>query len=94
MQYLNMGKYAFFTVNTMKQGDKKVDLGGEGEFKHMYPYVYCMTLNPSIPPCHWQKADAVATCWEELFASSEMRYTVTMPLNDKWIQVGSTNLPD
>ena len=25
-------------------------------------------------------------CNRELFASSEMRYTVTMPLNDKWIQ--------
>lgn len=26
------------------------------------------------------------SCNRELFASSEMRYTVTMPLNDKWIQ--------
>lgn len=50
---------------------------------------------PWIHPSHHvidKRPTQVATCWEELFASSEMRYTVTMPLNDKWIQVGSTNL--
>ena len=30
--------------------------------------------------------------FKELFASSEMRYTVTMPLNDKWIQVSRDGL--
>lgn len=91
MQYINIGKYAFFTVNTMKQGDKKVDLGGGNLTICIHMYIVWLWIHPSHHVID-KRPTQVATCWEELFASSEMRYTVTMPLNDKWIQVRSTNL--